>query len=474
MSEAAAKVIPIDSANIAKIIAAQRAFFRTGATRSLEYRSEQIKKLGSALEKHEQDITRALTTDLGKCETEGFLTEIATTLEEVRHTLKHMRKWAKSRVYPTNIILQPAKSEVRPEPKGVVLIIGPWNYPFNLIGAPLVASIAAGNCNVVKPSELAPATSAIIAKIVRENFDPAFLACVEGGIEASTALLDQQFDHIFFTGGTGVGRVVMEKAAKFLTPVTLELGGKSPTIVTKNANLDHAARRITWGKFVNAGQTCIAPDYLLVERGVAAEFVDTLKARITANYGANPKDSPDFARIINTRHLKRIASYMKDGTIAFGGEVVEAEKYIAPTLITQPKMDAPIMQDEIFGPVLPIIEYDTADEALAITQARDRPLAMYVFSDNASEAEYFLSRQISGDACVNEAVMHFANPNLPFGGVGGSGMGAYHGIRGFEEFSHMRSVLTRYMHFENPLMALPYKDKLGTIKKLLRLMHLVL
>ena len=446
MSAEAAKVIPVGIANVAKIIDAQRAFFSTGATRSLNYRAEQLKKLGEAMQKYEAEIFAALKADLGKCETETFLTEIATTSEELRHTLRHMRHWAQPRTMPTSLIVQPAKSEIRPEPKGVALIIGPWNYPFNLIGAPLVASISAGNCNVVKPSELAPATSAVIAKIVRENFDPAFLACVEGGVEVSTALLEQRFDHIFFTGGTGVGRIIMEKAAKFLTPVTLELGGKSPTIVTKHANLDHTANRLTWGKFVNAGQTCIAPDYLLVERSVAGPLVEKLKARITKVYGQNPKDSPDYARIVNQRHLKRIASYLKDGTVAFGGEVVESERYIAPTLVTQPKLDAPLMQEEIFGPVLPIVEYNTPEEALAITQARDQPLAMYVFSDKASEVQYFLDRQTSGDACVNDLMVHFGNSSLPFGGIGPSGLGAYHGQRGFEEFSHMRSVYKAGSH----------------------------
>ena len=473
MAGEAAKVIPENAPNIGKIVEAQRAFFATCATRALAYRIAQLDKLEAAFQKYEAEIFAALKADLGRCETETFLMEVTTTIEELRHTRKHAKRWALARAYSTNLLLQPASAQVRPEPKGVVLIIGSWNYPFNLIGAPLVASIAAGNCNVVKPSEFAPETSAVVARIVPENFDPAFLACIEGGVEASTALLDQHFDHIFFTGGTSVGRIIMEKAAKFITPVTLELGGKSPCIITKHANLDHAARRIVYGRFANAGQTCIAPDYLLVERSVAPQVIEKLKAKITAAYGNNPKESPDYARIVNTRHLKRIASYMKDGTIAFGGEVVENNRYIAPTLITKPKLDSPLMNEEIFGPLLPIIEYDTAEEALRITQARSRPLAMYVFSDKSSEVEHFLTQQTSGGACVNDVVLQFANPSLPFGGVGASGFGAYHGIRGFEEFSHMRAVLTRQMHFDNPLIVPPYKDKMPMLKKLLKVMRLV-
>ena len=466
-------MIAIQATSYAELLAAQRAYFATGATRSIAFRVAQLEKLEQAINQHEPAVFAALKADLGKNEVETFITEVNVAVDELRHARKHVRRWAKTRTCATPLVLQPGKSELRREPKGVGLIIGPWNYPFQLIVVPLVAAIAAGNCCVVKPSELAPATSAVLARIVGDAFDPAYVACVEGGIEAATALLDLQFDHIFFTGGAAVGRIILEKAAKFLTPVTLELGGKSPTFVTNNANVRYAADRLVWGKYVNAGQTCVAPDYVLVERGVAPELVARLQARITEVYGRNPKDSPDFARIVNERHVRRLASYLGDGTVVAGGEVDEAQRYVAPTVITALRLDAPLMSDEVFGPILPIVEVDSVDAALAITQARPRPLAMYVFSEKRSEIDYILARQPSGGVCINDLVVHFANPHLSFGGTGSSGYGAYHGVRGFEEFSHARAVFTRRLHFANPLAGPPYTGKLATLKRLLKLVRFV-
>ena len=460
---------PLD---VTSILHAQRTFFRSGKTRSLNFRLNQLRALREAIERYEERLLDALKADLGRATFEGYYTETMFTVEEIVTTEQSLREWVEDREVPTPVLVQPARSFIRPEPKGVVLVIAPWNYPVQLALAPVVAAIAAGNCIVLKPSEVAPACSHVLAQLVGETFDPAYITAVEGGIDVSDALLAEPWGHIFFTGGTGIGRIVMEKAAKHLTPVTLELGGKSPAFVTKHAKIAHAAHRIAWSKSVNAGQTCVAADYALVDRTVYDKFLAAYRKSIAQRYGENPQASPDFARIINARHFERLKGYLAQGQVLVGGETDETQRYIAPTVLGDVSLDAPVMQDEIFGPILPIIPVDSIDAALAITQARPHPLAMYVFSDNNSERERLLQAQTSGGVVINDTMYHLGNSNLPFGGIGASGMGAYHGKVGFDTFSHLRAVMVRRLHFENPLTTPPYKTPRKTVKRLLKMLHL--
>lgn len=457
--------------DIAALLDKQRRFFVSGQTRPLEFRRAQLKKLDAAIKAYETRIQEALKADLGRHPTESSMVETMVCGEEIFAALAGIDEWVQDRPVSTPLAVFPAHSYIRPEPKGVVLVIAPWNYPMQLAIAPLIAAISAGCCTVIKPSELTPQTSRVIAQLVSDTFDPAFVAVVEGGIEASTRLLDEKWDHIFYTGSTQVGRVIMEKAAKHLTPVTLELGGKSPTFVTKKAKIKWAAKRIAWGKNINAGQTCIAPDYVLVERSVADELMDAYKTSVQERYGANLRSSPDFPRIVNQRHLTRLSGYLKNGTVRWGGEVDEADRFMAPSIMTDVALDSPVMTDEIFGPILPFIPFDTLDEALAISNARSRPLAMYLFSEKRSEIDYLMQRQISGGAAVNDTINHYVNHHLPFGGVGDSGMGGYHGQFGFDVFSHQRGVYEKRGRIENPLLSAPYEGKLSKLKKLVPFVH---
>ena len=350
-------------------------------------------------------------------------------------------------------------------------IIGPWNYPFQLTLAPLVAAIAAGNCAVLKPSELAPATSAVIASIIGKYFDPAFVTVVEGGIGETQALLAEKFDYIFFTGGTSVGKIIMDAAAKHLTPVTLELGGKSPVILHKDARLDYAVRRIAWGKFFNAGQTCLATDYLLVHRDIRDEAVKKLRETILSFYGSDPKRSPDYARIINARHFERVSSLLKDGEIIHGGETSAGEKYIAPTLIDHVTLENRIMKEEIFGPLLPIMEYGDIDEAIGIINGMPRPLALYLFTESRAIEKKVLGSTLSGGGCINDTISHVGNTELPFGGIGDSGMGSYHGKTGFDTFTHRRGILKRGTFFDLTLRYPPYGKRLKLVQRLFRLIR---
>jgi len=472
MPSSALREVSASLPDVKSILARQRAFFRSAKTRSLDFRLNQLRVLRQALSLFEERLLDALKADLGRATFEGFYTETMFTEEEIVASERGLREWAEDREVATPLLVQPARSFIRPEPKGVVLVIAPWNYPVQLALAPIIAAIAAGNCVVLKPSELAPACSRVLAQMIGDSFDPSFIAVAEGGIDASDALLAEPWDHIFFTGGTGIGRIVMEKAAKHLTPVTLELGGKSPAFVTKHAKVAHAAHRIAWSKSVNAGQTCVAADYALVDRSVYEKFVAAYRTSITQRYGANPRLSADFGRIVNARHFERLRGYLSDGRVLLGGETDETERYIAPTALGEVSLDSAVMHDEIFGPILPIIPVDSLEAALAITQARPHPLAMYVFSDSDSERERLLQAQTSGGVVINDTMYHLGNPNLPFGGIGQSGMGAYHGRTGFDTFSHLRAVMVRRMHFENPLTTPPYKTPRQTVKRLLRMLHL--
>jgi aldehyde dehydrogenase (NAD+) len=445
------------------LVVGLRNAFRDGRTKTYDWRRDQLRAMRRMLVEREQEFADALARDLSKPATEAYATDIGFTVAEIDHTLKHLRRWMKPRRVSTRMVTKPSRARVVREPLGVVLVIAPWNYPVQLSLAPMIGAIAAGNCVALKPSEVTPNTSSVLARLIPEYLDSTCIAVVEGGVPETQALLGEQWDHIFYTGNGRVARVVMEAAAKHLTPVTLELGGKSPAIIDETANLEIAARRVTWGKFLNAGQTCIAPDYVLVDRSIADRFVEKVRESIRDFYGANPKSSPDYARIVDDRHWQRLAGLLDSGTVAIGGERDESSRYIAPTVLRDVQPNAPVMQDEIFGPILPVLAVDSVDEAIEFVNDRDKPLALYLFSDSRDTQQRVLDSTSSGGACVNATMYHVAVPTLPFGGVGPSGMGAYHGKKSFETFSHEKSVMRKGVHPDPALAYPPYtklKDRL--------------
>ena len=445
-------------AEIPDVIAAVRAAFDSGRTKPLAWRTSTLKKLRTMLVEREAELLSALHADFGKPAVEAWGSEIGFCISEIDHTLAHLPSWVRAERVATPVAGQPGSSKIIPEPLGVVAVIAPWNYPLQLLVLPVMQAISAGNAVVAKPSELAPAAEQAIADMLVALNDPA-IAVVRGGVAETTALLEARFDHIVYTGNARVARIVMKAAAENLTPVTLELGGKSPAIVSRNANVAVAAKRIAWGKFLNAGQTCIAPDYVLVERDVHDRLVDELVGAIREFYGPDPKESPDFARLVTGPHFNRVAKFLDDGTVACGGQTAADERYVAPTVLTDVKLTDAVMQEEIFGPVLPVIAVDSLEEAVATVNADDKPLALYVFSENDDEADMVLASTSSGGACVNATLMHVTNPNLPFGGVGESGMGAYHGKAGFDALSHRRSVYSRSTRLDPPLLYPPYTER---------------
>jgi aldehyde dehydrogenase (NAD+) len=453
---------------IPAVVRALRATFDAGRTRSLEWRQRQLDGLERLVTVHEREIFDALRTDLGKPELEAFTTEVGYLTAEIALTRRKLRAWMRPERVTTPLPIQPGTSRIHREPLGVVLIIGPWNYPFQLVMAPLVGALAAGNCAVVKPSEVASATSALIARLVPEYLDRDAVAVVEGAVPETTALLAERFDHIFYTGNGAVGRIVMAAAAKHLTPVTLELGGKSPCIVDRDVDLVVAARRIVWGKFSNAGQTCVAPDYLLVHEDMYERVLSQLVTTLREFYGDEPKRNPDYGRVVNARHFQRLARLLRSGELVVGGDADEGARYIAPTVLRDVPEDAPAMQDEIFGPILPVLRVRDLDAAVAFVNARPRPLALYVFSQNLAAARDVVARTSSGGATINHVWVHLGVPELPFGGVGPSGMGAYHGRASFETFSHRKSVLEKSTSLDPPLLYPPYTEaKRRWIKRLL-------
>lgn len=429
---------------------AQKQFFYTGKTQTLEFRINQLKKLKQVMKKYEDQILETLEIELRKPKTESYLTEIGVTYEEINITLKQLKKWMKPQKVKTPLTHFGATSIIYPEPYGVALIIAPWNYPIQLALAPLIGAIAAGNCVTLKPSELTPMTSALLKKMLGEVFDEAYIAVVEGGIDVGTELLQMRFDKIFFTGSVPVGKIVMEAAAKHLTPITLELGGKSPTIVGENANLDLAAKRIVWGKFSNAGQTCIAPDYLLVHKSVKQVLLSKMESYITQLYGDNPRNGGHYASIVTERHAKRLASFIDEAHVIRGGRYDTADRYIEPTLIDQVSLEDSVMREEIFGPILPIIEFEELEEVITFVRAFEKPLALYVFSNDQNEISTILQNISFGGGCINDTLTHIATPYLPFGGVGQSGMGSYHGKASFDLFSHQKGVLHQTVQFDFP------------------------
>lgn len=448
----------------------QHAFFRTGETRSVEFRRAQLERLAGALQRHETALLSALQADLRKSPMQGYTTEIGLVQAEIRHTQKHLARWAAPQCRRTPWFVAPARGWVQSEPFGVALILGPWNYPIQLILAPLVSAIAAGNCVVLKPSELAPRTAEAITELIHDCYDAQLVTVVNGGAEVAEALLRERFDKIFFTGSTRVGQLVMAAAAKHLTPVTLELGGKCPAIVCADAPVELAARRIAWGKFMNAGQTCVAPDFVLVAREARDAFVAAMKKALHEFYGDDPARCEDYGRIVNRAHFERLVKYLHDGKVVHGGAHDVKDLFIAPTILADVSSDAAAMQEEIFGPILPVLTFDKLDDALALLRDRPTPLALYVFTrDRATEARV-LADAPSGGVCVNDVVSHMIGTGLPFGGMGESGMGAYHGRTGFEAFSHQRAVLRRATWLDLPFRYPPQKLSLAGLKRAMRVL----
>ncbi len=443
----------------ASVVSQLRTAFESGHTRPLKDRRRQLEGLLRFLKEREPEIEAALRADLGRPSIEVYPTEIAFAAGEISLALRKLKSWSKPTRVPTALVGQPGRSWIYHEPLGVVLIIGPWNYPVQLVLVPLMGAIAAGNCAIVKPSEVAPATSDLLARYLPAYVSPQCAAVVEGGVKETTELLAQRFDYIFYTGNCTVGRIVMEAAAKNLTPVTLELGGKSPCIVDQNVDLEVAARRILWGKFFNAGQTCVAPDYVLAHEAIEEELLACMQKTLVDFFGDDPRTSADFGRIVNARHHRRLMKVLPGGgDLVAGGYADENERYLAPTILRNVPADSPVMADEIFGPILPVLKVKDIGQAIAFINARPKPLALYLFSRDDRAQERVLEQTSSGGVTINHTLLHVAVPSLPFGGVGASGLGAYHGRASFETFSHRKSVLKKPTWFDPWFFYPPYND----------------
>lgn len=440
---------------IENLIANQRSFFATHQTKDIAFRLTQLKKFKAVIQQYETQIAEALWLDLHKSFEEAYLTEISMVVQELDNHIRHLKQWSKPKRVPTPLHLIPSTSRIYYEPLGVSLIVAPWNYPFQLLLNPLVGAISAGCTALLKPSPYTPHIALLMEKMLGEIFNPNYVAFAQGGREVNQILLEQRYDLIFFTGSPMLGKIVMKAAAEHLTPVVLELGGKSPCIVDENADIKIAARRIAWGKCINAGQTCIAPDYLLIHRKVKDEFLKQIPLEIASLYGADIKTSQFFPRIVNDQAVQRLQKLMQHGTIVYGGEVDASQKFIEPTLIDAVQPDFPIMQEEIFGPILPIITYDTLSEALAFVQAQEKPLAFYYFGQNDTAKEV-LRQTTSGGGCINDTLMHIANHHMPFGGVGNSGMNKYHGKESFVAFSNARAITFAATWIDLPLKYPPF------------------
>lgn len=434
---------------------------------NINFRKETLTKLLNELIQHENEIIDALYFDFKKPAFEAVLSETSFVISELKNTIKNIKCWSKpKRVFPS-LLNFPSKDYIYKEPYGKVLIISPWNYPYHLALCPLISAFAAGNQVVLKPSELTPKTSEIITKIIEKVFHKNQVEVFEGGIEVAQQLLSKRWDYIFFTGSVAVGKIIAKAAAENLTPVTLELGGKNPCIIDETANLKLAAKRIVWGKFMNAGQTCIAPDYIVIQQDMKSHFVDYLKEEITKAYGENPSESPDYARIINTKNCQRLIKMIDPKKVIFGGQTDIKNYYIAPTLIEENSLDTEVMKEEIFGPILPILTYEKETEIDSIISKYEKPLAFYIFTENRVFSKQMIQKYSFGGGCVNDTMVHFGNKRLPFGGVGHSGIGAYHGILSFDTFSHKKSMLKKSNLLDLPFRYAPYKGKIPLIKKIL-------
>lgn len=450
--------------NIKDLVRKQHAYFLSGETKSIRFRKEQLMKLRDLIKSHEQEIFESLYKDFKKPEFESYLSENGFVVEEINMFLKKLGKWSRKKRLPSNLVNFPSSSFEVYEPYGVSLIIAPWNYPFQLAMNPLLGAMAAGNCAILKPSELAPATSSIMAKIINQNFDKSYIVVVEGDAIITQALLKERFDYIFFTGGERVGKIIAEAAAKHLTPVTLELGGKSPTIVDGSMNMRFAAKRIVWGKLLNCGQTCVAPDFLYVQKEFKDELLLQLKKEIIGFYGEDPSQSEDLPRIINDRHFDRVKRLIDPEKVFYGGEFDKENLYIAPTLLTDITWDDPVMQEEIFGPILPVMIYDHIDEVIEQLLKRNKPLSFYIFSNNRKLQNKLIDNLSFGCGAINDTMVHYGNPHIAFGGVGNSGYGAYHGKNSFDTFSHRKGILKKSSWIDIPLRYAPYKNKMNLIR----------
>ncbi|MDO5523090.1 MAG: aldehyde dehydrogenase [Bacteroidia bacterium] len=437
-------------------LAAQRAFFATGTTRDTSFRTEQLKKFKSAIKKHEKKIADALWADLHKSFEEAYLTEISIVIQEINNHIHRLKKWSKPKRVPTPSHLLPSSSRIIYEPLGVSLIVAPWNYPFQLLMNPLVGSISAGNCAVLKPSPYTQNTAKVMQELIKETFPPEYIDIVLGGREVNELLFKQKTDIVFYTGSPAVGKVVMSAAAEQLTPVVLELGGKSPCIVDKDAKLSVAARRIVWGKTINAGQTCIAPDYLLVHESVKDALIEEMKTAVREMFGEDVRQSKHFGRIVNDKAFDRLSGYLTNGKIVLGGVSDKSERYISPTVLDDAKPEDAVMQEEIFGPILPVMTFADINKAISYVNSNEKPLAFYYFG-KSKKAKEVLLKTTSGGGCINDTVVHVANHRLPFGGVGNSGMGRYHGKESFLAFSNRRSMVTTPTRIDFPFRYAPYK-----------------
>lgn len=448
----------------------QKEFFESGKTINIDYRIKNLKKLNDIIKKNEDKILNELKKDLGKSNFEGYVTEVGILYDDINFHIKNVKKWSSEEKRKSPIVYYPSKSYIYKEPYGVTLIIGPFNYPFQLVIAPLIGAISAGNTAIIKPSENSRNIALLLEKLINENFPEGYLRVVNplGGKETVSLLLDKPFDYIFFTGSVRVGKLVMQKAAQHLTPVTLELGGKSPCIVDSDAKLKLAAKRIVWGKFLNAGQTCVAPDYLCVHKSVKDELLKLIINEIRVQFGENVRNSEDYPRIVNKSSLERLSGYLNDGKIYYGGNIDEDNLYMEPTLIIKPDLNSPLMSDEIFGPILPILVYEDLDNVIKFINHREKPLALYYFSESKKKIKYVLTSTTSGGVTINDTIIHVANPNLPFGGVGNSGVGKYHGKESFETFTHNKSVMKRGTFIEFNIRFAPYKNKLNLVKRIMK------
>ena len=448
----------------------QKEFFESGKTINVDYRIKNLKKLNDIIKKNEDKILSELKKDLGKSNFEGYVTEVGILYDDINFHIKNVKKWSSEEKRKSPIVYYPSKSYIYKEPYGVTLIIGPFNYPFQLVIAPLIGAISAGNTAIIKPSENSRNIALLLEKLINENFPEEYLRVVNplGGKETVSLLLDKPFDYIFFTGSVRVGKLVMQKAAQHLTPVTLELGGKSPCIVDSDAKLKLAAKRIVWGKFLNAGQTCVAPDYLCVHKSVKDELLKLIINEIRVQFGENVRNSEDYPRIVNKSSLERLSGYLNDGKIYYGGNIDEDNLYMEPTLIIKPDLNSPLMSDEIFGPILPILVYEDLDNVIKFINNREKPLALYYFSESKKKIKYVLTSTTSGGVTINDTIIHVANPNLPFGGVGNSGVGKYHGKESFETFTHNKSVMKRGTFIEFNIRFAPYKNKLNLVKRIMK------
>jgi aldehyde dehydrogenase (NAD+) len=459
----------MESQHFLQVFERQKAFFQTGQTQALSFRLLQLQKLQQMIQENEHEIVTVLKKDLQKPDLEAYSAEISFLLAEIRYVKRHLRKWAKPVAVKTMWLHFPAKSYIFKEPYGVTGIIGPWNYPFQLVMSPLLGAISAGNCAIIKPSEVSRHTSELICTLIQSYFQSEYITVIAGGIPETTELLKLPFDYLFYTGNTHVGKIVMQAASEHLIPCTLELGGKNPCIVDEDIDIDKTAKRIVWGKFFNAGQTCIAPDYVLVHKSIKQELIQKIIKTIIEFYGETPEKSPDFARIINGKHVERLCGLMKNGDIVYGGKTDKDSTYIAPTVINNVSWDDHIMQEEIFGPLLPVLTFETFDEIVHILQSKPKSLALYVFSRQKEQINRILQQVSSGSVCINGTFSQIVSFTLPFGGVGHSGMGRYHGKYSFETFTHEKSVMQKNFFWDNASIYPPYTIPLKWFKRFVKL-----